>query len=194
VRPGAHYMMGGVTVDMAGRPSLPGLWAAGEVTCTGLHGANRLASNSLLEAAVYGARAGEGASQAAAKISDSYSALDLHHPAAKPVTDPLDLVDIRNSLKSLMWRQCGVRRDADGLQDATENIERWCRYVLARQFDDPTGWELQNMLALARLMIHAATLREESRGSHFRNDFPQIDDVHWNRHLIFRRDQEPAEG
>jgi len=161
------------------------------VTCTGLHGANRLASNSLLEAAVYGARAGEGASREAAKMSDSFSALDLYHPAAKPITDPLDLADIRNSLKSLMWRQCGVRRDAEGLEDATENIERWCRYVLARQFDDPTGWELQNMLTLARLMIRAATLREETRGSHFRNDFPQIDDARWNRHLSFRRDQEP---
>ena len=191
VRPGAHYMMGGVVVDRDGRTSLPGLWGAGEVTCTGLHGANRLASNSLLEAAVYGARAGEGASREAAKMSDSFSALDLYHPAAKPITDPLDLADIRNSLKSLMWRQCGVRRDAEGLEDATENIERWCRYVLARQFDDPTGWELQNMLTLARLMIRAATLREETRGSHFRNDFPQIDDARWNRHLSFRRDQEP---
>jgi L-aspartate oxidase len=188
VRPGAHYMMGGVTVDREGRTTLPGLWAAGEVSCTGLHGANRLASNSLLEALVYGAHAGAGASAEAAKINDSFSALVLENPNARPSTEPLDLADIRNSLKSLMWRNCGVRREADGLAEAAENIERWCRYVLPRQFSDPTGWELQNMLLLARLVLSAAQARQESRGSHYRTDFPGADDERWNRHLSWRRE------
>jgi L-aspartate oxidase len=187
VRPGAHYMMGGVTVDCQGRTTVPGLWATGEVSCTGLHGANRLASNSLLEALVYGAHAGAGASAEAAKISDSFSALVLENPSARPSTEPLDLADIRNSLKSLMWRNCGVRREGDSLAEAAENIDRWCRYVLPRQFADPTGWELQNMLLLARLIVRAAQTRQESRGSHYRTDFPTSDEEHWNRHLTEQR-------
>ena len=156
VRPGAHYMMGGVTVDLEGRTTLPGLWAAGEVTASGLHGANRLASNSLLEALVYGAHAGEGASRAAAELHDDFTRLGGREPAAStPPTEPLDLADIRNSLQSLMWRNVGVRREAEGLAEALENIDHWCRYVLPRQFADPTGWELQNMLCVARLMIQA---------------------------------------
>ena len=187
VRPGAHYMMGGVTVDREGRTTVPGLWAAGEVSCTGLHGANRLASNSLLEALVYGARTGEGASHEAAKIHDTFSALRLQNPTAKPNSEPLDLPDIRNSLKSLMWRNCGVRRDAEGLLEAADNMDRWCRYVLGRQFSDPHGWELQNMLCVSHLMIQAALARQESRGCHVRTDFPHRDDAHWNRHLAFVR-------
>jgi L-aspartate oxidase len=114
----------------------------------------------------------------------------LYHPSAKTPLEPLDLADIRNSLKSLMWRYCGVRREADGLREAAGNIEQWCRYVLPRYFSDPSGWELQNMLCLARLMMRAALAREESRGSHFRSDFPQVDDQHWKRHLTFRRSEE----
>jgi L-aspartate oxidase len=188
VRPGAHYMMGGVLVDLEGRTTLPGLWAAGEVTSTGLHGANRLASNSLIEAMVYGASAGAGASRAAAAMHDTFRALVVANPRVEPSTEPLNLADIRNSLKSLMWRDVGVRRDAEGLTDATESINHWCRYVLSRQFSDPGGWELQNMLCLARLMIEAALQRQESRGAHVRTDFPIADDEHWNRHITFRRD------
>ncbi|MCS7305703.1 MAG: L-aspartate oxidase [Thermoguttaceae bacterium] len=187
VRPGAHYMMGGVTVDMEGRTTLPGLWAAGEVTSSGLHGANRLASNSLLEALVFGARAGHGASRAASSMSDFFTVLPLANPGLEPHPHTLDLVDIRNSLKSLMWRAMGVRRDAESLREAEENIARWSRYVLGCQFSKPEGWELQNMLLVARLMIHAALLREESRGCHLRSDFPDRDDANWNRHIAFRR-------
>ena len=192
VRPGAHYMMGGVTVDREGRTTLPGLWAAGEVTATGLHGANRLASNSLLEALVYGAHAGRGASQAAASLADNFSALPVENPRIASVGEPLNLDDIRNSLKSLMWRNAGVRRDAEGLVEAQRNVNHWCRYVLARQFSDPNGWELQNMLCAARLMIDAALQRDESRGAHVRTDFPAMDEERWKRHILFRRDRECA--
>ena len=185
VRPGAHYMMGGVTVDLDGRTTLPGLWAAGEVTASGLHGANRLASNSLLEALVYGRHAGEGASQAAAEVDDSFTALRVENTAIDSVGEPLNLDDIRNSLKSLLWRNAAVRRDGEGLAEAAENLDRWCRYVLARQFSNPTGWELQNMLCVARLMISAAGAREESRGAHVRTDFPDRDDRQWARHITF---------
>jgi L-aspartate oxidase len=189
VRPGAHYMMGGITVDLDGRTTLPGLWAAGEVASTGLHGANRLASNSLLEALVYGAHAAEGASRAAHGRKDDFFALPIDNPRTDSAGEPLNLEDIRNALKSLMWRNVGVRRDGEGLAEAKETVSQWCRYALARQFADPGGWELQNMLCVARLMIDAALAREESRGAHVRTDFPDLDEPHWNRHICFRQEK-----
>ncbi len=187
VRPGAHYMIGGVTVDHDGRSTVSGLWAAGEVTSSGLHGANRLASNSLLEGLVYGAHAGAAASASALEKSDSFNAIPLENKPVEPRTEPLDLVDIRNSLRSLMWRAAGVRRAGPQLSDAARTIRRWCSYVLARQLNDPDGWELQNMLTVASLMVEGALAREESRGVHLRTDFPGTDDEHWRQHLAFMR-------
>jgi len=190
VRPGAHYMVGGVTVDREGRTTLPGLWAVGEVASTGLHGANRLASNSLLEALVFGAHAGVRVSLRASELGDDFHAVPLENRHVEPGSEPLDLADIRNSLKSLLWRNVGVRRDHDGLAEAAANLDHWCRYVLARQFSDPTGWELQNMLCAARLMTRSALARRESRGCHVRTDFPDQDDENWNHHSYCRRDEE----
>jgi L-aspartate oxidase len=176
VRPGAHYMIGGLTVDLEGRTSLPNLWAAGEVTSTGLHGANRLASNSLLEGLYYGVRCGRGASQAALSIPDNFCITPLASQApaaAGEMTDELNLVDLRNSLASLMGRYVGIRRDKEGLAAAAEQVEFWDRYVSLREFSTVQGWELQNMLLVAKLMIQSAMARQESRGVHFRSDFPQ---------------------
>ena len=128
------------------------------------------------------------ASRVAAAVQDDFSALRLENPSVESPGEPLNLDDIRNALKSLMWRNVGVRRDAEGLAEAEENINHWCGYVLARQFADPGGWELQNMLCAGRLMIQAALRREETRGCHFRGDFPRRDDQHWNCHTLFRRD------
>ncbi len=180
-------MIGGLTVDPEGRTTLPGLWAAGEVCSSGLHGANRLASNSLLEGLVYGAHAGQGAAQAVAEMPDNFQAIPLHNPLVTQSSEILDLGDIRNSLKSLMGRNMGVQRTARGLKEACETIDRWRHYVLHRQFSEPHGWELQNLLTVARVMVAAAILREESRGVHLRADYPQIDDEQWKRHLTFRR-------
>jgi L-aspartate oxidase len=187
VRPGAHYMIGGVTVDEDGRTTVANLWAAGEVTSSGLHGANRLASNSLLEGLVYGARAGERASQEASRMKDDYRVTPLENPPVFEPTEPLDLADIRNSLTALMWRAAGVRRNREQLADAAEQISAWQHYVLRRQFSDPRGWELQNMLLIARIMIEAALQREESRGVHLRTDFPQPDDKNWRKRIAFKR-------
>jgi L-aspartate oxidase len=187
VRPGAHYMMGGATVDTDGRTTLPGLWAAGECTSSGLHGANRLASNSLLEGLVFGARAGQCAAHDAAAMDDDLRALSLANPPADDGAETLNLADIRNSLKSLMGRAAGVRRDREHLDEAAETIDRWCGYVLPRQFSDVGGWELQNMLTVSRIIIEAARTREETRGVHLRTDFPQRDDAHWQRRIAFRR-------
>jgi len=174
VRPGAHYMLGGVIVDTDARTSLPGLWAAGEVTSSGLHGANRLGSNSLLEGLVFGLRAGRGASDRAEAEPDCFQAYPIESVCPSPSSDDeqLNLDDIRNSLTSLMWRHAGIERAADNLQGAARQVEFWNRYVLGRTFDHPTGWELQNMLTVAQLVITAAQTRTESRGVHFRSDFP----------------------
>jgi L-aspartate oxidase len=186
VRPGAHYMVGGVTVDLNGRSSIPGLWAAGEVTSSGLHGANRLASNSLLEGLVHGARAAEDISQILQGPAPSLEVPPISAPVPPPLRESLDIADIRNSLRSLMWRSVGITRDAKGLAEAAEQVDRWCRYVLTPGFDDPAGWTLQNMLIVARLMITAATEREESRGVHTRSDFPATNPA-WARHLALVR-------
>ena len=202
VRPGAHYMIGGVTVDAHGRTTIPGLFAAGEVTSSGLHGANRLASNSLLEGLVYGARAGETASvEILGEDEDGHEfrvpaignprAVDGNGNGTGTVTENngvLDLADIRNSLRALMWRHVGVEREGGSLAEALETVEGWCRYVLPRQFAEPQGWQLQNMLEVARLMIRGAIERRETRGVHFRNDFPDpIAD--WRAHIGWQRGQ-----
>lgn len=177
VRPGAHYMIGGAVVDAEGRTTVPGLWAAGEVTSSGLHGANRLASNSLLEGLVFGRSAGRGAAAQAVAVADHFAALPLSSdwPRGEHDDDELNLVDLRNALGAEMWRDVGIRRDQTGLESAERQVEFWNRYVAAREFTDPQGWELQNMLLAARLIIAGALTRKESRGTHFRRDFPQPD-------------------
>jgi L-aspartate oxidase len=187
VRPGAHYMIGGLTVDLEGRTTMENLWAAGEVSSSGLHGANRLASNSLLEGLVYGVRAGRGASEAARQAPDDFQALPVASLPRPQPAEPLDIGDIRNSLQSLMWRAAGVQRDRQGLEDALRTVEKWCRYVLRRQFDEPQGWELQNLLTVAHLVLTAALQRQESRGVHLRTDLPGTDDQNWCHHLVHRR-------
>lgn len=192
VRPGAHYMIGGVSVDARGQTTLPGLWAAGEVTSSGLHGANRLASNSLLEGLVFGAACGRGAAAAAAGQPNDFRIPPLANPPTPEPADDLDVADVTNSLRSLMVRRMGVVRDRAGLEEAAQTVDFWCRYALARQFTSRPGWELQNLLTIARLMIRAALLREESRGVHFRSDFPHRDDARWCRHLTWSRANDPA--
>ncbi len=188
VRPGAHYMIGGVETDVDGRTSLEGLWAAGEVTSSGLHGANRLASNSLLEGLVFGARAGQCAAELARQQPHPLCALPLRWDAPDYSREPFDIEDIRNSVKSLMWRSVGVERRGEKLREALQTVRGYSRYVLQHVFDSPQGWELQNLLTVGAMMIEAALIREESRGVHLRTDFPETDDDHWRRHIVFHRD------
>ena len=185
VRPGAHYMVGGVTIDERGATTVPNLWAAGESTSSGLHGANRLASNSLLEGLVYGLRCGRAASAAALEIPDYFCARPLSAEWPEPAKEQLHLDDVRNSLQSLMTRRVGIQRDESGLASAIEQVRFWNQYVSVREFGDPRGWELQNLLLTARLMITAAMERTESRGVHYRSDYPETDPA-WARHIELR--------
>ena len=171
VRPAAHYMIGGVWADCEGRTNVEGLYACGEASCTGLHGANRLASNSLLEGLVCGEAAGGTALEA------------LEKPPRQPmklVSDirpsdrmELDLDDVRSSVRSIMWRHVGIERDGARLREVQEMLEFWARYTLDKIFDEREGWEVQNMLLTAGLVARGAAWRAESRGTHFRLDCPE---------------------
>ena len=175
VRPGAHYMIGGVQVDHGGRTSIPALWAAGEVTSSGLHGANRLASNSLLEGLVYGAWCAAGVTAELEKEPASLQAFPLQAEFTPDETE-LNLADLKNSLQSLMGRQAGIVRSEEGLISAIDDMGFWGRYVLSHEFTGPPGWELQNLFTTAQLMLPAMLARKESRGVHFRSDYPKPDD------------------
>lgn len=185
VRPSAHYFLGGIRTDLSGRTAIASLLACGEAACVGIHGANRLASNSLLEGLVFGKRAGEAAAAATSPLARAGGAGESH--GEPPRGERLDIDDVRNALKSLMWRCVGLERDDAGLSEAVRQIDFWSRYALARTFTVPAGWELQNMLTLAGLMARAARARTESRGVHFRVDFPAADDAAWRRRLVWTR-------
>src|SRR6185295_9596385 len=169
--------------DLEGRTSIQNLYAVGEVAYTGLHGANRLASNSLIEALVFGKRAGEHAGR---QIADEHE--DLPPPKMTVEVESssrtqLHTADVRSSLRSLMWRNVGIERNGPHLEEAAEIISFWSRYVLDKTFDNTAGWELQNMLEVATLVCRAASLRTETRGVHYRTDFPDLDDANWRVHI-----------
>ena len=186
VHPAAHYMIGGAWSDAAGRSSVEGLWVCGEAAATGLHGANRLASNSLLEALVFGRRCGRGASEAGGDEKLTPGAVDWSNAASERTE--LDLGDIRNSLRSVMWRNAGILRRGERLAESIEIVSFWGRYVLDKEFLDPAGWEVQNMLTAAYLVAECALRRTETRGVHYREDFPRTDPV-WARRQRVRRTQ-----
>jgi len=183
VRPSAHYMIGGVKTDVSAKTSIENLYACGEIASTGLHGANRLGSNSLLEGLVFGKIAGHLVSQ-----GTKTGAAHLKHPLIRyqiPHSDRtgLDAADVRNSLRALMWRNVGITRWNQPLSEAQEIIRFWQRYVMDKIFDSAEGWECQNMLTACLLIARAAEMRKESRGVHFRRDFPDPDDKKFKRHL-----------
>jgi len=135
-----------------------------------------LASNSLLEAAVYGESAGRLAAGVAQTMADDYQVDSIENkplPLRNETRLSFDLADVRNALKSLLWRTAGVVRSETGLSDALMDIEGWSRYVLTRQFDSADGWELQNMLTVAQLLLEGAAKRRETRGAHNRSDFTE---------------------
>ena len=187
VRPGAHYLIGGVKTDECGRSDLPGLFAVGEAAATGLHGANRLASNSLLEGAVVGRAAGRVAAADA-------QVCELPHLLVGPHLDPeaprLQIEDMLYSLKSLMWREVGLVRTESSLAEAVHRIGLWNHYLERSAQHGRRAHELQNMLLTSALIAIAARERTESRGTHFRADHPERDDATWCGHLVLKRGAE----
>jgi L-aspartate oxidase len=187
VRPAAHYMVGGVKVDQNAWTGMPGLFACGEAASSGVHGANRLASNSLLEGLVFGAVAGRNAAEAATGESGPMQAALVVSEIEHSARTMLDLADVRNSLRSVMWRNVGIERHGERLNETAQIIGFWGQYVMDKLFDDQTGWETQNMLTVARLITLAARERKESRGVHARVDYPDLDPALNDRHLVLQR-------
>ncbi len=146
VRPGAHYMMGGVRIDDSGRTTLPRLWAAGEVTSSGLHGANRLASNSLLEGLVFGAACGRGAADAARAMPDVYVVPPVSARFDPDNDQALDVGDLTNALRSLMVRNMGIVRDQASLEEAEKSVSFWCQYVLRHEFSSARAGSCKTFL------------------------------------------------
>lgn len=173
VSPAAHYTMGGVRTDTFGRSSIAGLYGAGEVTCTGVHGANRLASNSLLEGLVFGARAGQAAASEAPPSVDIAEPRDWDYGAEADwrIDDAT-----RSQVKRVMWERVGIVRSEQGLQSALVELDR----IAAR----PLNTRSWNFVTLARLVAEAALERRESRGAHHRSDYPAADDTNFKRHTL----------
>jgi L-aspartate oxidase len=191
VSPAAHYCMGGVRTDLNGRSTLRGLYAAGEVACTGVHGANRLASNSLLEGLVFGARAGRAAAEDFAGASKS-RAHDVEASREDASPGPIFGPDmksageialaVRKRVRRLMWERVGILRSHDSIARALFEFEQISRA--------PLGRASRNFLNVANLIARSALWREESRGAHFRTDYPKRDDERWQVHSIIRKDTE----
>jgi L-aspartate oxidase len=183
VSPAAHYWMGGVRTDLWGRTSIPGLFAIGEVACTGAHGANRLASNSLLESLVFAWRCAdfllEGKSTDPRHRHPSNVPQDLHEiPESSASSDSIILSD-RSDLQRLMWNKVGIERNSRGLREAIARLARW----RVNGFDVHSR-ETTNLLQLARATANAALEREESRGAHFRTDYPEAS-ITWGHSLTY---------
>ncbi len=184
VSPAAHYMSGGVITDLNGRTAVKGLYACGEVACTGVHGANRLASNSLLEGLVFGWRIMQDLPRQVEEGGVSRKELEGLGHKAKRSRLPVDVGLLRRFLQQMMQDCVGFRRSEDGLREAWEFLDKNLE-VLRVEYLSPPGFELQNMITLARLMVSAALLREESRGCHYRVDFPGEAEF-WRRHVVFK--------
>lgn len=194
VAPAAHYMMGGIATNSYGETSRPHLYAAGECACNGVHGANRLASNSLLDGLVFGARI----------VDRIKGKIKVKRPSWEGVLSPegslngtetqingsvkqLDVQDLRTRIQDLMWNKVGILRNETGLREATESLMDWDREVLSTRSVDEL--ETGNMLTVGVVIAKAALDRKESRGGHFRSDYPLRHDESWQKHSLQRKEE-----
>jgi L-aspartate oxidase len=194
VGPAAHYLMGGIETDEWGRTSRRGLFAAGEAACTGVHGANRLASNSLLEGLVFGARAAEAMRQPPSiaplkpdRVVAVAEGSSRGRAAASHSQQPAHVLNVPD----LMWRHAGLFRTREGLMEAVQCLDEAYESVMqgagVQGRTTVEDWRRFNLVTVARLIARAALRREESRGGHFRQDFPARDDRRWRFHVVESR-------
>jgi L-aspartate oxidase len=182
VAPAAHYLMGGVKVNTWGETNIGGLFAAGETACTGVHGANRLASNSLLEVVVFSKRIIEKSQMQSNRAVPNTAEADCHRLSQQPAQGDIPLLNLAN-LQSLLWDEVGIVRSGEGLNRAASTLAAWQKVL--PQPADRASYELNAMILNARLVTEAALMREESRGAHFRTDFSQPSPA-WERHTVFK--------
>jgi len=189
VSPAAHYIMGGVRTDLWGATLIPGLFAAGETACTGVHGANRLASNSLLEGLVFGERAGIGLARYAARHRKGPLTMTPARIAAGPKREGVftasDIEHVKTTLKKLMWENVGIVRDRKGLSVAMRKLREWDR-MIRNPPRDRDALELRNMITTSLLITSSALKREGSVGAHYRSDLP-AKGKNWRKRIIVKK-------
>jgi len=179
VRPAAHYLMGGIKTDLCGKSSVAGLYAAGETACTGVHGANRLASNSLLEGLVFGARAGEVMRNELRQTNLSPEPIPVANAGRCTAEEGI------GTIQNLMWRYAGVIRTGDSMRQTISVIDN-----LEERLPAPTSrraCEARNLQQIAWIILRSAISRKESRGAHFRTDFPEHNDAEFKKHSLLSR-------
>lgn len=185
VAPAAHYMMGGVRTNSFGETNIGGLFAAGEVSCTGVHGANRLASNSLMEVLVFSKRIMQktGDLSVIDNLGSDNGEENFYHLPHREVSGVYPSLSV-TALQTLMWEQVGIVRSGEKLEEAANILAYWERNL--EKASDRSSYELNNLVLTARLMTESALIREESRGAHFRTDYPQPS-ADWLKHIVFRK-------
>ena len=184
VRPAAHYAMGGVRSDLHGKTSLPGLYAAGECACTGVHGANRLASNSLLEGLVYGARAGTAMREEKRVTSHTNNGRHAATGAATATENGPAADDIIHGVQDLAWKEIGIVRNGSQLRQAIHQLDQWRDRL--PPLSSRRNCEANNIHQAAMLIARSALAREESRGAHYRLDHPDHNDAKFHKHSVIQ--------
>lgn len=183
VAPAAHYMMGGVKTNLDGETTVKGLYACGEVACQGVHGANRLASNSLLDGLVFGDRI---VRKSRDYVAENTLRKDFH-VSSEELLEPLagDIQDIKNRIQEIMWDKVGLIRTESDMHHAIEWFDNFA-YILKHRAADADAMEMMNLYILGKITAKAALVRRESRGGHFRRDYPERDDKQWQRHIVLQ--------
>jgi len=186
VAPAAHYMMGGIRTNLRGETNIRGLYACGECASTGIHGANRMASNSLLEGLVFGKIIGQEVSRYIIQNGD----IDIKERISvieRKAIEKVSLSDVRTRLQWLMWNNCGIKREEGRLKNLLYEIERLQSSIEGTEINNFYDIETKTMLILARLIVESALERQESRGAHFRRDYPSKNDTVWRKHIIKKK-------
>ena len=190
IRPGAHFMIGGVCTTLNAETALRGLYACGEVACTGVHGASQLGNNSLLEHIVFGIRAGSAAAEYTRSIqSDSYANVricsDDNSTPSQTTSPDIDISAAKEAVQKMMWQHVGLVRSGEQLERMLDEFKSLKRNRYSQCLE---GLEFQNMCDVASVTTEAALMRTESRGTHYREDFPEQDDFRWKKHIVLRRE------